>query len=212
MVDEKRKVWLAAVMDAEGSFVVFPKHYKGKQMNSYGFKVSCFNTDERFVDFFIDCCKEIGVECWKSNRLRNPLNWSREYTAHVSDLNSLVIFLESILPYLVIKRDIAREILYIAKERWMHIHNWGKVSRWTPEQTAFAASIRDRLMPKSEVEKRTANGETETSSGSSAIPCQAEGSTTSTSEGVETRDASSASSNRPHECPGPQQHLKVAGG
>lgn len=211
MVDEKRKVWLAAVMDAEGSFVVFPKHYKGKQCRSYGFKVSCFNTDERFVDFFVDCCEAIGAKAWKSSRTRRKHLWKTEHTAHVSDLDSLVTLLEAILPYLVIKRDIAREILYIAKERWHHVKNWGKVSRWTPEQTAFAADIRDRLMPKSVVEKRTANGETLTRK-ARAIPSEASGSTSSTEEPLETTRTSSASSNSAHECPGPQQHLKVAGG
>lgn len=50
-----------------------------------------------------------------------------------------------------------------------------------------------------------ANGETVTVKDEpTAIPCQAEGSVESTSEGVETRDASNASSNRPHECPATQ--------
>lgn len=51
-----------------------------------------------------------------------------------------------------------------------------------------------------------ANGETLPSHNATrAIPCQAEGSAKSTSEGVETRDASSTRSNRPHECPAAQE-------
>lgn len=54
-----------------------------------------------------------------------------------------------------------------------------------------------RFLPTS----KRANGEALPDEDLRVIPCQAEGSAKSTSEGVETRDASNASSNRPHECP-----------
>ena len=56
-----------------------------------------------------------------------------------------------------------------------------------------------------------ANGETLTQK-ARAIPSEASGSTGSTEEPLETTRTSSASSNSAHECPGPQQHLKVVGG
>jgi hypothetical protein len=131
------------------------------------------------------------------------------FELQVYNVDAMVTLLTKVVDLLVVKRDFAQAMLTILASR----QKSGVGSKWTLDELALVEVTRSKFMPK----RLRANGETrplalETFDGSStmlrvdealmrAIPSEAMGSDQSTMEPLETRGASIASSNRPHECP-----------
>lgn len=109
LVLEADKAWLACAIDGEGSVVIRKGYVKGKGPIYFPI-VSVNNTDARFIEksrsLFVDLCGGCS-----SRNVVHANGWKPVYRVEVSSFKRVVPLLETILPYLIIKYDRAKNVL-----------------------------------------------------------------------------------------------------
>jgi len=190
------KVWLACVLDSEGSVQVWEQASINMPTRAHGIRVMLYNTDEAYVSECLRILSKWGVEPRVTRRRTSKVGKKIVAEMHIQVLNDVITVLENIIPHLFVKKNFAIAALGLAISRKTSRGLQGIHAPWTDDQVRLAQQIRKTYMPY----RKRANGET-LATKLQAIPCQAEGSADSTSEGVETRQANSTSSNLAHECP-----------
>jgi nucleoid DNA-binding protein len=192
------KAWLACAIDSEGSIQVWRQSSKNMKTRAFGMRVMIYNACPLYVARCVEILESLGIEAVTTHRMTSRTGNKLVTTVKVQRAEDVARILEQVAPFMTTKRAAALAVHGLAKFRVSSRKAHGQRTPWTDEQIELAELIRAEYMPVSE----RANGETPPSHDATrAIPCQAEGSAESTSEGVETRDASSTCSNRPHECP-----------
>jgi len=201
------KAWIAGVLDSEGTVNVWKQSSRNMKTRAFGMNICIFNNDKAFIEEVVRIFSVWGAAPSVSSRMTSKLSTRPVYEVHVRKLDDVVAILDNVVPYLIVKKEFGCAVLGLALARKVSRQLNGDRAPWTESEIRLAQAIRRQFMPY----RKRANGEAHTGE-LRVIPCQAEGSTEGTSEGVEARDARSASSNRPHECPAPQRHLLVVGG
>jgi len=154
-----------------------------------------YNSDESYINQVRHILTSWNIRFVDKSRMTSKIGTIEVTSVIVQQMESVQMLLERVIPYMTSKRALGESMLALAENRIVHlgIH---RRAPWTKQQIKLAEQFRKDFMPKS-----FANGETLPNESSRAIPCQAEGSVKSTSEGVETRGKSIASNNFLHECP-----------
>lgn len=191
------KAWLACAIDSEGSIQVWRQSSKNMKTQAFGMRIMIYNACPLYVERCTEILHNLGVEWVTTSRMTSKCGTKPVTTVKVQRTEDVANVLNKIAPYMTTKRAMAYAVHSLAKFRVINCRRNGQRTPWTEQELVLAESIREDFMPAS----KRANGEALPDEDLRVIPCQAEGSVKSTSEGVETRDASNASSNRPHECP-----------
>lgn len=197
---ESKKAWLACAIDSEGTIQVAKQRSVGLQTFAYGLRVIIYNSDAVYIDQTLSFLAAIGVEAnYNPSRRTSKIGKKLVTEIRVQSLDSVIVLLKAVIPFLTAKKAIATAVLGLALMR-KHSRAAGERARWTDEEIDQAEYIRKTFMLYSR-----ANGEALPASELRVIPSEASGSETGTEEPLETTAASIASSNRPQECPAPSR-------
>lgn len=227
MQEIAKRAWMACAIDSEGSLALGMVGKRRKYGNGRYFYhpsaiVGICNSEYRYIRRVVGILKSWKIPYHIARMKRNPNNKSLQkvrtvYWVRVSAHQAICDLLKRVIPYLCIKQEFALAISGLLAWRLETLRSRGRSYPWTEDQIALTTAIRKTFMPRSrraygealtsDLEDRMAINEAIKSAQKAlrVIPCQAEGSADSTSEGVETRDPSSTSSNGPHERPAPQE-------
>lgn len=186
---------MACAIDSEGSIQVTTRASKNMPTRAHSLRVMIYNSDKSYVDQVCNILTSWDIQFVDKSRMTSKVGTLEVTSVIVQRMQSVKILLDKVIPYMTSKRGAAEAMLALAENRIVHLGRH-KRAPWTAHQLRLVEQFRRDFMPKS-----FANGETLPSESSRAIPCQAEGSVKSTSEGVETRGKSTASNNFLHECP-----------
>jgi hypothetical protein len=164
---------------------------------AFGVRVIINNSDDAYVSRVLGILSSIGVNNWKIARRTSVIGTKDVVEVKIGELDSIITLLKFVVDELVVKREFAEASLALALMRRSNRDANGERTPWTDAECAFAQEIRSRFMPNS-----CANGEARSSvRAERVIPSEASGSAIGTEEPLETRGATSAASNLPHERP-----------
>lgn len=198
---ESKKAWLACAIDSEGSIQVARQASVNMPTSAYGLRVMVYNSDASYVEQVYSFLAAIGVEAnYNPSRVTSRIGKKLVTEVRIQALDSVVVLLKAVIPFLTAKKAIASAVLGLALSRQRSKNAHGIRAPWTSEELEQAEYIRKTFMLNSR-----ANGEALPALELRVIPSEASGSETGTEEPLETRVARIASSNRPHECPAPSR-------
>jgi hypothetical protein len=172
---------------------------------AYGIRVVVNNSDDLYNARVLEILGGMGISNWTTSRRTSKVGTKDVCEIKVAELDSIIKLLSAVSEHLTAKKAFSEKALALALLRRANRDEHGNRAPWTDAECALAEEIRAQFMPAS-----LAYGETLTSAPrvSRAIPSEVMGSTTSTMDPLETRAASSASSNQPHECPATSQEAE----
>jgi hypothetical protein len=165
--------------------------------------VSIYNTDVRYIDYCAEILRSWGliVNVRPLSRKLPKLGRKIGHGVFIGGMDQVVKLLSMVLPYMVIKKDFAVALISLCASRMKAVKESNSKAPWSKEDVQMAQEIRAQFMPK----RKRANGETLLDVGvERAIPSEAPGSAIGTGEPLESRSASSTSSNPTHERPAPR--------
>lgn len=104
-MNETERAYIAGIVDGEGSVSMCLRNTKPKH---YDVKVSISNSSKQLIDYLKNLFPLFNIFTQKDKRNKN---WKRRYELYSSSLKNIKIFLESILPFLIVKKEQARLLL-----------------------------------------------------------------------------------------------------
>ena len=102
--------YTAGIVDGEGCLTISKQIRKDRPSPSYRSSVTVSNTNPILIQFFKDNFEGVFYKHSDERVDKNNKNWATAYTWYCSCSN-VVPFLESILPYLLLKKSQAIEII-----------------------------------------------------------------------------------------------------
>ena len=105
-LSEIERAWLAAALDGEGN-IIFVSRKK-----QHVTQVRIVNTDLRFLNRVKDITGTGRIK--EKKRLYSKPNWKKCFEWHLYSLESCSLLLKQLLPYLIIKADIAKQVILFA--------------------------------------------------------------------------------------------------
>lgn len=192
------RVWLACAIDSEGSIQVWRQSSSAVSTRAFGIRVVINNSCDIYNARVFEILSNLGISNWRTSRRTSAIGTKDVCEIKIAELDSIIKVLSAVSEFLTSKKAFGDKALALALLRRANRDEHGDRAPWTDAECALAEEIRAQFMPAS-----LANGETLAGASRAlrAIPSEAMGSDQSTMEPLETRGASIASSNRPHECP-----------
>ena len=108
--------YAAGIVDGEGCLTISKQIRKDRPSPSYRSSVTVSNTNPVLIQFFKDNFGGVFYKHSDERTDKNNKNWATAYTWYCSCSN-VVEFLESILPYLLIKKGQAEEVINFQKTK-----------------------------------------------------------------------------------------------
>jgi hypothetical protein len=109
-------VYMAGLIDGEGCFYIAHK-IKNMLKSTYSPQFKIVLTNQEVIVWMADKLKRSYTHILGSS----DTNQHETYIVRISDRIGLIKFIEQILPYLIVKKDIAQTILDFCKSR---VNNW----------------------------------------------------------------------------------------
>ena len=166
-MNEANIAWLAAAFDGEGSLTVYPQTQKGYTTYRPVFQIR--NTCREFVCRAATICSDLGATFFKVYRDRKRSNmvspltgkmYEDTYHLQVRGQEAVRVVLKAVLPWLIVKRDFARDLLAFLEDSRSRARSRRP---WTDTEIARVEWLRATYMPRSmsahAIGKAPANGE-----------------------------------------------------
>lgn len=94
--------WLAGIMDGEGSFLI---SVNSTHRSIYP-RISVTNTNKYMIEKIIDIIEKIGIEHWNVKvRIPKKDTWKTNIQISIITAKRVLLFTNSILPYLIAKKE-----------------------------------------------------------------------------------------------------------
>ena len=111
MLTDAEAAWLACAIDSEGTIALQVYHQRGKETPRVVAYVNVVNTDPRYVDHVEALIRKVASGCHRGVRTRTKPGHLPVLFAAVSNELRVRPVLESVAPWLIIKRDRAEALL-----------------------------------------------------------------------------------------------------
>lgn len=134
---EERLCWLGGIIDGDGMITAI--QYKAKNCLHYKPRINVVNTDLRMIEEVISIFEYLNVPHYVQSKKdkKNP-HYKIKYEVQIAGIKRSIIFLPIIIPYLIVKRNRAENLLEFCNLRLSKPH----MSKYGDEEYRLINSVR----------------------------------------------------------------------